>query len=106
MTTMKEVMDAGNVVVAAHAKLLEASDALAEVLEFNPEFVLRRVMPLKAEDRRNTTKILDYLESDCDEIEKHLKDVAKVRAQDAAREELLTKLNLSDTDKKLLGIEF
>jgi len=106
MTTMKQVMDAGKDVAEAYAKFLAASDALAELTSFNPEYVLRRVMPLKPRERRNSKKVLDYLKSEYDEIQEHLEEVAKEEAEESARVELLAKLDLSDADKKLLGINF
>ena len=44
---MKQVMEAGKVVAAAHAKLLEVSDALADVMEIDRDSVLQQVMPYK-----------------------------------------------------------
>ncbi len=103
-TTMKQVVLAGHEVANAYAKLVTAADALADLMEFNSDYVLRRVMPLKATERRNHKQILDFLETEYDSIKKHLEKVAKVRAEAAARAELLAKLNLSAADKKLLGI--
>ena len=104
MTTMKQVMDAGTAVVEAHAKLLKASDALADVMEYDRDRVLRRVLLTRAEDRRNSKNVLDFLETQYDAIEGHLKRVANARARAAARLELLAKLNLTEAEKKLLGI--
>ena len=104
MTTMKQVMEAGKVVAAAHAKLLEVSDALADLMAYDRDDVLKQVLPLRAGDRRWSRGILDYLELKADVIEQRLEDVAEVRAQGAARQALLAKLNLSDAEKTLLGI--
>ena len=104
MTTMKQVMEAGKVVAAAHAKLLEVSDALADVMACDRDDVLKQVMPLRARDRRRSKAILDFLDLKCDAIERRLKHLAEARAQAAARQELLAKLNLSDAEKQLLGI--
>ncbi len=105
MTTMKQVMEAGNEVADAHAKLVSAADALAELIGYSPDWVLRRVLPLKADDRRNSRKILDSLETEYDEIKEHLEEVAKEEAEASARKELLGKLKLSGAEMKLLGIE-
>ena len=105
MTTMNEVMLAGNTVVTAYSQLLAASDALADLMEYDRDDVLRQVLALRATERRNQNKVLDFLEMEYDTIEQHLKDLAKVRAQAAARTELLGKLKLSGAEMKLLGIE-
>ena len=105
MTTMNEVMLAGNTVATAYSQLLAASDALADLMQYGREHVLLRVITTKPCDRRNQNKVLDYLETEFETIEQHLKDVAKVRAQAAARKELLGKLKLSGAEMKLLGIE-
>ena len=105
MTTREEIILAGHNVTAAYSQLLAASDALADLMQYGREHVLRRVITTKPCDRRNQNKVLDYLETEYDAIERHLKDVAKVRAQAAARKELLGKLKLSGAEMKLLGIE-
>jgi hypothetical protein len=105
MTTMKEVMQAGEAVATAYGQLLAASDALADLMQYSREHVLRRVITTKPCDRRDPNKVLEYLEAEYRTIEQHLKDVAKVHAQAAARKELLGRLNLSAAELKLLGIE-
>ena len=104
MTTMKQVMEAGKVVAAAHAKLLEVSDALADVMEIDRDSVLKQVMPLRARDRRDSKRVLDFLERKSKAIEEYLRHLAETRAETAAREQLLTRLNLTDAEKDLLGI--
>ena len=105
MTTMNEVMQAGNAVATAYSEMLAASDALADLMHYDRDHVLRQVITTKPCDRRNQNKVLDYLETEFETIEQHLKDVAQVRAQAAARKELLGKLKLSGAEMKLLGIE-
>ena len=105
MTTMEEIILAGHNVAAAYTQLLAASDALASLMEYDRDVVLRHVLTAKVNQRRNQNRVLDYLETEYDAIERHLKDAAKVRAQTAARQELLGKLNLSAAEMKLLGIE-
>ena len=104
LATMKEIMEAGEAVVAAHKQLLAASDALAELIQYDRAFVLRRVLPQAAQERRNANKVLDFLETEYDAIERHLQRVAEERAEVAARQALLARLNLSGAEKALLGL--
>jgi len=104
MTAMEAVMAAGHAVAAAHTQLLKASDALADAMQYNRNFVLRRVLPLKATERRNPTKGLAYLKTEYAAVERHLNRIAKAQAEATARQELLAKLKLSEAEIKLLGI--
>ena len=103
-TAMEAVMAAGHAVVAAHTKWLEASDALADAMRYNRNFVLLRVLPKRAAERRRPNKVLAFLKREYAAIEHHLNCVAQADAEAAARQELLARLKLSAAEMKLLGI--
>ena len=105
MSTMKEVIEAAKVVAAAHAKFLEASDALADAACFNRDYMLRKVLPVGATERRNSNKVFEYLKTELDEIGVHLREMARREEASAARAVLLARLNLTDSEKELLDIK-
>jgi hypothetical protein len=95
----------GAVVVAAYNNLLEASDNLAKNIERYSEDVLSQVMPRRAGERRESDRILDWLEHYRDDIESHLAQRRTEREAAKKRAALLASLNLTDAQKRLLGIE-
>ena len=103
-TAMDAVMAAGHAVAAAHTQWLEASDALADAMHYNRNFVLLRVLPKRAAERRRPKKVLEFLKREYAAIEHHLNCVAQADAEAAARRELLARLKLSAAEIKLLGI--
>ena len=100
-----EILAHGAVVVAAYNNLLEASDNLANHIERYSDDVLSQVMPRRAGERRESDRILDWLEHYRDDIESHLAQRRAEREAAKKRAALLASLNLTDAQKRLLGIE-
>ena len=99
------VIQAGKHVAEAYANLVKASDFLAEVMAYDNDYVLRKVLPSSVADRRNSKRIVEWLDGRRDELEKHLQEV-NTRIQAALeRDRLLQKLNLSAEEMELLGIK-
>ena len=99
------VIQAGKHVAETYANLVKASDFLAEVMAYDNDYVLRKVLPSSVADRRNSERIIEWLNDQQNELEKHLEEV-NTRIQAAQnRDRLLQKLNLSAEEKELLGIK-
>ena len=101
----KTIIAAGNKTVLAYAALVKSSDDLAAVMPYGKEYVLRRVMHQKSDDRRNSKRIMEWLNADREKIERDTKSWQEENKAVAERESLLRKLNLTDEQKRLLGIK-
>jgi hypothetical protein len=104
--TWEDVITAGQIVAAAHSELIKASDDLSGKLRpmFWGDDVLKQCLPLKAGERRNSQRILDWLDSKKTEIEDGLEAQREYRVKESNRERLLEKLKLTEEEKQLLGI--
>jgi hypothetical protein len=100
-----EVVLAGERAAFAYTALVKAADDLAEGIGWNEDYVLRRVLPMNADERRDSERIVAWLEKERDEIESRLAAREAAREAAARREALLARLALSAEDKKLLGID-
>ena len=101
----KTIIAAGRKAADAYAQLVAASDALADVMPYNREYVLRRVMHQKTDDRRNSKRIIEWLTADREKIEADLKSWNEEQREESERAALLEKLKLTDEQKALLGIK-
>ena len=104
-SSWKTILAAGRKAAAAYAELVAASDALAAVMPYNSEYVLRRVMHQKDYDRRNSKRIIEWLNADREKIEADLKSWNEEQREESERAALLEKLKLTDEQKALLGIK-
>jgi len=102
--TWETVLTAGARVVRAYQEMVKASDDLAEELGYNEDYVLRRVLPKSVSERRDGGRVLEWLEASRDEIEARLLAREAAREAAARREALLARLNLSEAERRLLGI--
>ena len=100
-----EILAHGEVVVAAYNALLQASDDLAKNIARHDDDVLSQVMPRRAGERRESDRILSWLEHYRDDIEIHLAQRSAAREAAKQRAALLSRLNLTKDEKRLLGIE-
>jgi hypothetical protein len=100
-----EILAHAEVVVAAYDALLLASDDLAEKIARNDEYVLSQVMPRRSGERRNSHRILPWLEHYRDDIETSLAERRAAREAAEQRGALLSRLKLTKDEKRLLGIE-
>jgi hypothetical protein len=103
--TWETILAAGEKAAAAYRDLVAAADELAEVLEYNADYVLRHVLPKKAEDRRESERVVAWLKDNRGEMEKHVFARQSAREDAARRDALLAKLNLTGDERRLLGIE-
>jgi hypothetical protein len=90
-------------VIALYDQLIEQSDKLAEAIYYQPDYILGKVMPNKASERRNSSRISEWFNKECKPD--LLDHIAEIEAQDLkteAREKLLASLNLTDEQKALL----
>jgi hypothetical protein len=101
----EEVRSAGERVAYAYEQFVAAADELADVIGYKEDYILRRVLPNRPAERRNSERIVEWLERDRTEILGHL--AARQAAREAAvrREALLARLNLTAEERRVLGIE-
>jgi len=92
-------------VVAAHRELVAASDTLAVHINIKPDYVLGKVMPLKASARRESSCVLDFVTSHRNWIESTYEAAVLEAERKTAKATLLSKLQLTAEQKRLLGIE-
>ena len=97
------VLAAGHAVDTAYGDFLDACNALAEMLEFTPEWVLGKCLPKVAYDRERRTRTV-WLNTELPDIIEKFKQSVAERENRAKRKELLKSLNLTDEQKALLGI--
>jgi len=88
-----------------YAAMLKASDALADAMGYKEEYVLRRVLPQNADERREVKRILEWVNSEQDGVEKWLKEREELRRKQRERDALMAKLKLTPEEKALLGID-
>lgn len=89
----------------AYAAMLKASDALADAMGYKEEYVLRRVLPQNADERREVKRMLEWVNSEQDGVEKWLKEREELRRKQRERDALMAKLKLTPEEKALLGID-
>lgn len=99
-----KVVTAGEQVAYAYQEMVRATDELAMELGYHADHVLRQVLPKTLGERRDGERVLTWLNRHRDEIESHLLARQTRRDEAARREALLTKLNLTVAEQKLLGI--
>jgi hypothetical protein len=96
----ESVKDAAEEVSVAYEQLLRASDALAEAMNFNPEYVLLHVLPRNCQARRNVERIKAWVES----RRAHVETFWKEREAEQKKAALLARLKLTAEEKSLLGL--
>jgi hypothetical protein len=89
----------------AYAAMLKASDALAGAMGYKEEYVLRRVLPQNADERREVKRILEWVNSEQGGVEKWLAEREELRRKQRERDALMAKLKLTPEEKALLGID-
>lgn len=100
----QEILEAAKQVALHSHNLIQASDDLAEHLNYREDYVLRRVFNPDSRDRRNCKRILNWIADSKDEIFRDLYANYDARKEKERRAELLSKLNLTEDEKVLLGI--
>jgi hypothetical protein len=88
----------------AYYKLVETSDALADALGYNREWLLGHIFPKCRDDRRKHKRILDWIKYEKEKFNEHISE--KI-IQDRIRSErtaILKRLNLTGDEKAILGI--
>lgn len=100
----EEIVQAGEKVAYAYQQVLMAADELADLLEYNADYVLRRALPKSMAERRDCELVAKWLEAEREEIEEHVRARQAARAKAAEREALLARLNLTKAEQRLLGI--
>lgn len=99
-----EIVQAGEKVAYAYQHVLVAADELADVLEYNADYVLRRALPKSVAERRDCELVPKWLQAERREIEAHVRARQAARAKAVEREALLARLKLTKEEQRLLGI--
>ena len=103
--TWEKIVTAGERVAQAYQQMVGATDDLAHMLEFDAEYVLRRVLPRTPAERRNSRRIVDWLTDKREEYEAYVLARQADREEENRRVALLAKLNLTLEERCLLGID-
>ncbi len=99
------VSDSAVKAVEAYDAFVTACDALAGHLDYNPDWILARCLPRVVAERRSNDRILRILDADREEWTAHLRDSLLAKRRQQLRQELIAKLNLTEDQKKLLGLK-
>ena len=89
-------------VLAKYKALVDSSDDLADVLSCNNEWVLGRVFPKLASERRDLGKVRGRFERERDFFLSHLRKAMEEAEAEQARTKLLARLNLTSEELELL----
>jgi hypothetical protein len=90
-------------VIALYDQLIEQSDKLAEAIYYRPDYILGKVMPNKASERRNSSRISEWFNKECKpDLLDHIAEIESQDLKTEAREKLIASLNLTDEQKALL----
>ena len=100
----ERIAQAGEKVAYAYQHVLKAADELADLLEYNADYVLRRALPKSVAERRDCELVPRWLEAEREEIEKHVRARLAAHAKAIQREALLARLKLTKAEQRLLGI--
>jgi len=100
----EEIVTAAERVAAAYRAMLQASDDLADMMGYDEYNILRHVLPRNLSGRRDSDRVLVWLQYDREKIEAHVLSCIAAREEAAQRAALLAKLNLSAEEQRLLGI--
>jgi ketol-acid reductoisomerase len=100
----EQIVQAGEKVAYAYQHVLKAADELADLLEYNADYVLRRALPKSVAERRDCELVPRWLEAEREEIEEHVRARLAAHAKAAQREALLARLKLTKAEQRLLGI--
>ena len=101
------VLAAADIVAEAHRDLLKSVDALAGLMEPYcwADDLLVKCLPLKSKDRRDSERILTWLEQNQEAIKLHMLERYNCKIVAEQRKSLMAKLNLNASEKKLLGLD-
>ena len=100
----EEIAQAGEKVAYAYQHVLKAADELADVIEYNADYVLRQALPKCRTERRDCELVLKWLKAQRKAIEAHVLERQGARARAVEREALLARLKLTKAEQRLLGI--
>ena len=100
----EQIAQAGEKVAYAYQHVLKAADELADLLEYNADYVLRRALPKSVAERRDCELIPKWLEAEREGIEEHVRARLAAHAKAIEREALLARLKLTKAEQRLLGI--
>lgn len=100
----EQIVQAGEKVAYAYQHVLKAADELADLLEYNADYVLRRALPRSVAERRDCELVPKWLEAEREEIEEHVRARLAAHAKAIKREALLARLKLTKAEQRLLGI--
>jgi hypothetical protein len=88
--------------IASYDQLVEQSDKLADAMLYRKGYVLGKVMPRLALERRDSGRIATWFEENREEIMENIEQIEAARIKGEQREKLLETLGLTDAQKALL----
>ena len=100
----EQIAQAGEKVAYAYQHVLKAADELADLLEYNADYVLRRALPKSVAERRDCELVPKWLEAEREALEEHVRARLAAHAKAIEREALLARLKLTKAEQRLLGI--
>ncbi len=90
-------------IIVLYDQLIEHSDKLAKAIYYKPDYILGKVMPNKASERRNSSRIRRWFNKECkQDLLEHIAEMEAENLKIEAREKLIASLNLTDEQKALL----
>jgi hypothetical protein len=90
-------------VIALYDQLIEQSDNFAEAIYYKPDYILGKVMPNKASERRDSSRISEWFKKECKpDLLDHIAEIEAEDLKREAREKLIASLKLTDEQKALL----
>jgi len=100
----EKIVTAGEQAASAYEQMVAASDRLADVVAYNADYVLGHLLPKSAGERRDSKRILRWLEDRRSELEIHVQ--ARLAEEEKAEQlqALLGRLKLTKEEQQLLGL--
>lgn len=98
------VIKSAKEVSRAYSELLAASDALADAIGYNRDWILGRVWPKCAHERRRHKRVFEWIKSEEELWKKSMAAQIGHELIQQKRATILKRLNLSDDEKFVLGL--
>lgn len=99
---VKEAREKFLAIISAYKALLASVDEFADSASLTNDWVLGKVMPSKAGQRRDTKRIENWFNSESQWIHRHIEEVESRRMKEVERENLINSLNLTPEQRKIL----
>ena len=101
----QEIEDQVIAVMQSYAELVRACGTLGDLIGWSEEYILRKVMPKVASERADSTRIVDWFDSEREEIAVCLAKASEDRDRLERRKKLILSLGLNEAQLALLTEE-